>query len=257
MIQRVPLKNVTSVAVSSDCGWAVAGVPTESRAVVFRRSGVWVQFQVVAGERGFGTSVAINRNGSLFATVLSADVPDARVWVYSRSSETFAEQRTLLYPDAMDTRHGRDQGPSLPSICFSDEFLVWGASYESATGVVLVWRLDGSLHQIINPSLLNSPITLARSGRSVQISSDGEVICVQAFGGLAIYGKSYLGAYTAGSVVAAPSQLIVGCSGNTAAIMGYGSVKVYSSTVSAPERSGSAVRKVSVFAWAILVWLHG
>lgn len=242
-VQRLDLINSTSVSVSGDCLWAVVGVPSENRIVVFSKGSAWAVFQSITGGRGFGTSVAINRNGSAIATVLSADVQDARVWIYSKTSGAFSETRTLLYPDATDFRHGRDQGVSMPSIGFSDEFLVWGASHESITGVVLVWKLDGSLHQILTPATLNPVSTVARSGRSVQISPKGEVICVQAFGGMAIYGKSFFGAFTTGSIVASPSQLVVGCSDNTAVIMGYGSIKVFSSTTTpAPTKSSSSTR---------------
>lgn len=234
-VQRIDLKNATSVSVSSDCMWAAVGVPSENRVSVYLRgSGGWAVHRSIFGGQGFGTSVAINRNGSLVAAVNSVD---ARVRVYSGGELV----KSLLFPDAADVRHGRDDGPSLPSIAFSDEYLVWGASHESSTGLVLVWKLDGSLHQILNPSNLSPTSTVARSGRSVQISPDGEVICAQAFGGMAIYGKSFFGAFTAGSIVAAPSQLVVGCSGNTAAVMGAGSIKVFSSTATqAPTKSGAA-----------------
>jgi hypothetical protein len=246
---RLSNENVPSVSISNDGLWVVVGRTRRNELEVYRKvNSLWSLYQ--GGIRtsinqvgGFGTSVAMNGDGSIIASVFSVTTLDSRVWLFKRNSlGSYTEFQILTYPDATDTRHGRNEGFQVPIIDISNDsmYIVWGAPYESNTGIILVWKQDPStglysLYQILDPVNTNPISTDMLSSNSVQISSDGEVICANAFESLVIYGKSFLNVFTTGNLFDSQEiqdlpnkNPVVSCSGNTVGILDNGVIRVRS-----------------------------
>ena len=269
----------TSAAVSGDGQWIVVGRPSRNAGVgefeVYRKGAVsWssyqsgIQISSIPGNTGFGTSVAISGDGTTVAAVHDSVTPDQRVWIFKRSGVSlFTQFQTLEYASPTDYMHGRNMNFQVPSMdfTFDGNMFVYGAPLESGSGILCLWKFQpaSNIYQYAQeffPETLNPVSTTPGSSRSVQISPDGEVICTQAFNGIAVYGKAYLGIFDQGMLFS-DQQLqpisgmnpAIACSGSTIALADSSptqSIRVLSRTVTqvptpptnqtaAPSRSSS------------------
>jgi hypothetical protein len=194
-----------AVALSGDGGHLAAGVASDAtygEAYVFARNGAaWneeLRFQSTDSHTGFGTSVALSRDGSLLAVGAPSDTvhaPGGAVFTFTRNATTWTLRSQVLKPD--NPGPGDEFGHSV-SLSGDGGLLAVGASREDGNGKGVdgdpaddhmtdsgaVYLFTSSAAAWVQHDYAKACNTAAdsRLGESVALSADGATLAAGAVG---------------------------------------------------------------------------